>query len=714
MKQLLKVLALSAVALCSHAHALSLYTSTVGELLHAGTGNLYVNGEIAEFIQVNEYKTYEVIVSAGGLPSDGVFPVMALRVDHVTAGKLTVNTNYWADYRYTVVLEPGVHRIALAYINDAISASGDRNLYTNTLTIRPIGGGADPVRVSKSTWLAAAVAMETAVVEATDAAIAEHRMSPATVRVVDAQGNPVNGAQVSIEQTSHDFLFGANFMAFQGFGTTTKNTEYEQKFADVFNYATAPFFWSWFEPVQGQPNYAYLDALVNNLVARGIEVKGHPLLWDSPDMLPAWTGGNPTQAQMQTRVTNLMNRYSGLIEKWEVVNEPSQFTRLGLATPHQWARSLNPAADLIVNDYGQFVDDEMRLYTVLQNAQANNVPFDAIGFQAHAPVDMAFPLMRVQQVLDQYAAFGKDLHITEFTPPSSGIPVTGATWRGTWTEATQAEYAEDFYRVVFANPAVSAISWWDFTDHNAWVPGGGLLRADLTAKPAYTALKQLITEEWHTAVNAATASGAVNFDGFHGKYTATATLNGKSAQTTFHVSKDGSNTVTIVLATSAPADTTAPVITRTGNATVTVPVKTAYTDAGATASDNVDGNITARISVTGAVNTNVVGTYTLAYNVTDAAGNAATTVYRTVQVKDTTIPVITMLGSTTVSVKRNKAYTDAGATAADNYDGNITNKITVTSTVNTSKVGTYYVRYNVKDAAGNIAAQVTRTVKVTL
>ncbi|KAB1154584.1 DUF5011 domain-containing protein [Tenacibaculum aiptasiae] len=92
-------------------------------------------------------------------------------------------------------------------------------------------------------------------------------------------------------------------------------------------------------------------------------------------------------------------------------------------------------------------------------------------------------------------------------------------------------------------------------------------------------------------------------------------------------------TVTIV---GAGADTVAPVITLLGNSVENINVGDSYTDAGATASDNVDGNITANIVVTGSVDANTQGTYTLTYNVSDAAGNAATAVTRTVNVNAVT------------------------------------------------------------------------------
>jgi len=79
---------------------------------------------------------------------------------------------------------------------------------------------------------------------------------------------------------------------------------------------------------------------------------------------------------------------------------------------------------------------------------------------------------------------------------------------------------------------------------------------------------------------------------------------------------------------------------------------------------------------------------------------------------DTTPPVITLLGSSPVSVTFGSTYVDAGATALDNIDGDITGSIVTVNPVNTLVVGTYTVTYDVSDAAGNAAAQVKRTVNV--
>ena len=84
-------------------------------------------------------------------------------------------------------------------------------------------------------------------------------------------------------------------------------------------------------------------------------------------------------------------------------------------------------------------------------------------------------------------------------------------------------------------------------------------------------------------------------------------------------------------------DTTAPVVTLTGPATVTVELGGTYTELGATATD-ASGTVT--VVTSGTVDTDTVGSYTVTYSSTDASGNVGTAT-RTVNVVDTTAPVIT-------------------------------------------------------------------------
>src|SRR5688572_4707525 len=80
-------------------------------------------------------------------------------------------------------------------------------------------------------------------------------------------------------------------------------------------------------------------------------------------------------------------------------------------------------------------------------------------------------------------------------------------------------------------------------------------------------------------------------------------------------------------------DSNAPVIALRGDATVNLQIDSPYADAGATATDQEDGDVTSRIVVANAVNTRLLGTYTITYNVSDLSGNAAKPVTRTVNVQ---------------------------------------------------------------------------------
>ena len=156
----------------------------------------------------------------------------------------------------------------------------------------------------------------------------------------------------------------------------------------------------------------------------------------------------------------------------------------------------------------------------------------------------------------------------------------------------------------------------------------------------------------------------------------------------------------------------APVIKLTGSNPVMVDLDETYVDAGASASDPIDGDLTSDIKIVNSVDTSKPGKYTVTYNVKDYSGKAAQEVTRNVIVQDPYIPTILMLGITPVTVDLGETYIDAGAIATDKLDGDITADITTYTNVNTDQVGSYRVIYNVTDYEGNLAKSETRIVIV--
>ena len=139
---------------------------------------------------------------------------------------------------------------------------------------------------------------------------------------------------------------------------------------------------------------------------------------------------------------------------------------------------------------------------------------------------------------------------------------------------------------------------------------------------------------------------------------------------TYNVTDANDNVAEAKTRTVNVVDTTAPVLALVGDKSVDVEVHTGYTDAGATATDNYDDSeaITARITSSGSVNLDVVGSYAITYDVSDVSSNAAVSIQRTVNVVDTTKPVLQLLGDAEIFMDQGDPYEDAGAKATDNYD----------------------------------------------
>lgn len=134
---------------------------------------------------------------------------------------------------------------------------------------------------------------------------------------------------------------------------------------------------------------------------------------------------------------------------------------------------------------------------------------------------------------------------------------------------------------------------------------------------------------------------------------------------------------------------------------------------GVSVTDKEDGEIDIKnVSVSGSVQTNDVGDYTLKYSVSDSHGNT-TTEERVISVSlnDTSAPSLTGVANTTIELGDDFDIL-TGVQAIDNIDGDITSEIVTTGSVNVWAEGEYEVTYNVSDDAGNAANQVKRVITV--
>lgn len=128
-----------------------------------------------------------------------------------------------------------------------------------------------------------------------------------------------------------------------------------------------------------------------------------------------------------------------------------------------------------------------------------------------------------------------------------------------------------------------------------------------------------------------------------------------------------------------------------------------YLEEGYTASDNYDGDITDKVQIEKTKNS-------IWYSVKDSSGNEYS-IERKIKFEDNTIPSITLKGASVINIYLGNKYIEPGYTATDNCDGDITDKVISTGTVDTNKIGSYTIKYEVSDSSGNTTS-IERVVNV--
>ena len=145
-------------------------------------------------------------------------------------------------------------------------------------------------------------------------------------------------------------------------------------------------------------------------------------------------------------------------------------------------------------------------------------------------------------------------------------------------------------------------------------------------------------------------------------------------------------------------DNIPPSLSLNGPALIELNYGETYNEMGVNAIDNADGSLS--VTTSGAVQTNTLGSYEITYSATDQSGNTAF-IIRTINVIDILQPNITLNGATSLTIYLGATYTEQGAIANDNVDGDISSSIIISGVVDISSVGIYQITYSVSDSSGN-------------
>ena len=376
----------------------------------------------------------------------------------------------------------------------------------------------------------------------------EHRMTAATLRVLNAEGTPLANRRLHVEQRDHDFLFGCG--AFDAILAANEKrgdpfwNDRMQKWLRLFNYGTMSFYWGRYEPEEGKLEYTSRMNAARYLTEHGKKVKGHPLCWHTvcADWLMQYDDKTILDKQLE-RIHREVSAFAGVIDIWDVINEVvimPVFDRYDNAVTRickrygqvelvkqvfDAARAANPNALLLINDFNL----SEKYAELIARCLDAGAPIGAIGLQTHQHQGY-MGVEKLDEILRRFEGFGLPLHFTENTlvsghlmPPhivdlnDYQIPEWPTTPEG---EARQAREWEEMLRVLFAHPRVEAVTGWDFTD-GAWLGApSGMLTVENRKKPAYHALSRLIHQEWHTDCDVMTdANGIATVTGYKGSYT---------------------------------------------------------------------------------------------------------------------------------------------------------------------------------------------------
>ena len=258
-----------------------------------------------------------------------------------------------------------------------------------------------------------------------------HRKISKRIRFTDASGNPITGREISIKQKNHAFLFGCGGFDFIPY-VMKGEEEYKQvtdSWLEIFNYATLPFYWGNYEPVEGQTGKDLLMKTAEYLKDKGVKVKGHPLCWHTvcADWLMKYDNATILKKQLE-RIDREVTGFKGVIDMWDVINEVvimpifdkydnaitricKEKGRVGLIREvFARAHESNPDAILLLNDFNTSTNYEILIDGCL-NA---GVPISAIGIQSHQHQGY-WGREKLEEVLERFSHFGLPIHFTENT-----------------------------------------------------------------------------------------------------------------------------------------------------------------------------------------------------------------------------------------------------------------------------------------------------------
>lgn len=261
----------------------------------------------------------------------------------------------------------------------------------------------------------------------------------------------------------------------------------------------------WTQPQEGKFDFLVADKAVAFANARGMKVHGHTLIYAAAN--PGWVNNHrppwrrktllsAMRDHITTQVKRFASAYPGVVDQWDVVNEPFLDTGARDQNVYQrvigddWieqafraANAADPNALLYLNEFNADTPGprQQAVLALAKDFVARGVPIDGVGLEMHIGVDGSYPTLEaLKSVMGQYAALGLRVMITELDVLKPVPDDQGEVQRAAYNTVAQA--CREMTNCMGANV-------WGVADQYSWRgvdQHATLIDTTFTVKPAYT------------------------------------------------------------------------------------------------------------------------------------------------------------------------------------------------------------------------------------
>ncbi len=290
-----------------------------------------------------------------------------------------------------------------------------------------------------------------------------------------------------------------------------------------FDFVLMPMPWRELVPAEAEYAWQRTDNWAEWVSRNRMPAMAGPIISFHPSVLPDWVyiwehDYDQVRDLLYEHIERVVTRYRNVVSAWNVVsglhvNDHFTFNFEQLLDLTRMAtmlvKKVQPSAKVVVElcqPFGEYYCRNQRSIPPLMYADLliqSAIDFDAFALKLSMGQAVSGQytrdLMQISHLIDQFAGFGKSVHVTLAAPsdpvteimiaspdPKNPVDPDCGIWRRPWSQQVQAHWAEALLNIALSKPFVDSVAWQDVVDHGQTeVPLSGLVSEELKPKTAF-------------------------------------------------------------------------------------------------------------------------------------------------------------------------------------------------------------------------------------